>query len=144
MLFRSDSTEYYDPDGLLRESLAPIMQASPNGVVRVTGYEWTQVSYDHAERETARKIYYTAENKFPNITPASANVLMEPVYPDDTATTEIYTLSLHDALPIWATGLAMSSSSATQISSRSVDSTSWTTVCSSLARRGKAICAPKT
>ena len=42
------------------------------------------------------------------------------------------------------TGLAVSSSSATQISSRSVGSISWTTVCSSLARRGRAICAPKT
>src|SRR3712207_7261222 len=58
---------------------------------------------------------------------------------NDTATTEIYTLSLHDALPIFSTGLASCSSSGGTISSSvtpgSLTIAAWIScVCGSIAR----------
>src|SRR4051794_41387105 len=52
---------------------------------------------------------------------------------NDTATTEIYTLSLHDALPIWMSGrfVAAMRMMLSFISKPSISTSSWFSVCSS-------------
>src|SRR2546430_3517810 len=54
---------------------------------------------------------------------------------NDTATTEIYTLSLHDALPIWCFGSKTASLTSANINSTSAERKSTTKICE-IPRRG--------